>query len=161
MQDLHELKGKILGCCCKRKGYEPCHGDVLVRMLNEQIREQIKSENERVAKIEREKIMKEESNKVMAKFSILVEENRQILKTMKENNERERRETERINREQNEKKRVRYQDIIEKYGDDHEMSSLCKYIDRPLTPIRNIPSPPLSPMEFEIPGDNRTISPSA
>ncbi len=32
MADLHELKGKVLGCWCSPK---PCHGDVLVRLANE------------------------------------------------------------------------------------------------------------------------------
>ena len=30
--DLRELKGKRLGCSCKPK---PCHGDVLVRLIDE------------------------------------------------------------------------------------------------------------------------------
>ena len=29
-----ELTGKVLGCWCKRKGDEPCHGDVLLRWAN-------------------------------------------------------------------------------------------------------------------------------
>ncbi|SPN79294.1 Hypothetical protein ZAZAV_254 [Cedratvirus Zaza IHUMI] len=29
MEDIGELKGKILGCWCKKKGHEACHGDVL------------------------------------------------------------------------------------------------------------------------------------
>ena len=29
-----ELKGKILGCWCKVKGHEPCHGDVLADVAN-------------------------------------------------------------------------------------------------------------------------------
>lgn len=29
LSDLHELKGKVLGCWCKPK---PCHGDVLVEL---------------------------------------------------------------------------------------------------------------------------------
>lgn len=37
MNSLFELKGKILGCWCKKKGHEHCHGDVLVELLNEQI----------------------------------------------------------------------------------------------------------------------------
>jgi hypothetical protein len=32
---LPELVGKRLGCWCKRKGDEPCHGDVLVALLRE------------------------------------------------------------------------------------------------------------------------------
>ena len=31
-----ELKDKVLGCWCKMKGDEPCHGDVLVRIANEE-----------------------------------------------------------------------------------------------------------------------------
>jgi len=33
IQALPELKGKILGCWCKKKGHELCHGDVLVQLL--------------------------------------------------------------------------------------------------------------------------------
>lgn len=32
MADLHELQGKVLGCWCKPKA---CHGDVLVKLLDE------------------------------------------------------------------------------------------------------------------------------
>lgn len=32
LADLHELRGKVLGCWCKPKR---CHGDVLVRLANE------------------------------------------------------------------------------------------------------------------------------
>ena len=35
MDDLEELNGKILGCWCKKKGYEKCHGDILVKVFNE------------------------------------------------------------------------------------------------------------------------------
>ena len=31
LQDIYELKGKVLGCWCKPK---PCHGDVLVDIVN-------------------------------------------------------------------------------------------------------------------------------
>ena len=31
LKDLHELKGKILGCWCKPKS---CHGDVLIELVN-------------------------------------------------------------------------------------------------------------------------------
>lgn len=31
MQDLHELKGKVLGCFCKPQA---CHGDVLAELAN-------------------------------------------------------------------------------------------------------------------------------
>ncbi len=34
LASLHELKGKVLGCWCKIKGYEPCHGDVLIKYVN-------------------------------------------------------------------------------------------------------------------------------
>ena len=33
LDSLHELEGKVLGCWCKVKGHEPCHGDVLVELL--------------------------------------------------------------------------------------------------------------------------------
>lgn len=36
MKDLHELRGKVLGCWCAPK---PCHGDVLVRLVNETVRD--------------------------------------------------------------------------------------------------------------------------
>lgn len=32
LKDLHELKGKTLGCFCKPK---PCHGDVLIELINQ------------------------------------------------------------------------------------------------------------------------------
>ena len=32
LNSLHELKGKVLGCWCKPKA---CHGDVLVKLINE------------------------------------------------------------------------------------------------------------------------------
>ena len=32
LNDLHELKGKTLGCFCKPK---KCHGDILVELVNE------------------------------------------------------------------------------------------------------------------------------
>ena len=35
MAKLPSLKGKILGCWCKKKGDEPCHGDVLLKLLSE------------------------------------------------------------------------------------------------------------------------------
>ena len=31
LHELHELKGKILGCYCAPK---PCHGDVLIELVN-------------------------------------------------------------------------------------------------------------------------------
>lgn len=31
LDDLHELRGKVLGCWCKP---QPCHGDVLVELVN-------------------------------------------------------------------------------------------------------------------------------
>lgn len=36
MRSLHELDGKILGCFCKP---DKCHGDVLIKLLNEMISE--------------------------------------------------------------------------------------------------------------------------
>lgn len=32
LEQLHELEGKILGCWCKPK---KCHGDILIKLLNE------------------------------------------------------------------------------------------------------------------------------
>lgn len=32
MADLHELRGKVLGCWCAPK---PCHGDVLIKLVEE------------------------------------------------------------------------------------------------------------------------------
>jgi hypothetical protein len=37
MAALHELDSKRLGCWCKLRGDEPCHGDVLVRLRNQQL----------------------------------------------------------------------------------------------------------------------------
>ena len=33
LADLHELRGKVLGCWCAPK---QCHGDILARLVNEQ-----------------------------------------------------------------------------------------------------------------------------
>jgi hypothetical protein len=35
MRLLPSLKGKRLGCWCKKTGSEPCHGDVLVELIEE------------------------------------------------------------------------------------------------------------------------------
>jgi hypothetical protein len=35
LASLAELEGKTLGCWCKKKPTDPCHGDVLVRLVNE------------------------------------------------------------------------------------------------------------------------------
>jgi hypothetical protein len=35
LADLEELRGKVLGCWCKKKPEDPCHGDVLVQLLRE------------------------------------------------------------------------------------------------------------------------------
>jgi len=32
--DIHELKGKVLGCWCKKKHTDICHGDVLAKLAN-------------------------------------------------------------------------------------------------------------------------------
>ena len=34
MKDIPELKGKVLGCWCKKRGYEACHGDVLIYLAD-------------------------------------------------------------------------------------------------------------------------------
>lgn len=144
MAELHELKGKVLGCWCKKKGNEPCHGDVLVKLLNEQIREERRNVRETKRKNEEAKRNKEMSDNAMALLEKLLEENRQKIKEKKEQEETTRKgEKDRI-RTVNEKQWVRRQEVIEKYGVNHEMASQCKEIDRPLTPI----SPPtmISPL---------------
>ena len=35
LERLPQLRGKVLGCWCKKRGDEPCHGDVLVKLLKE------------------------------------------------------------------------------------------------------------------------------
>lgn len=34
MSNLHKLKGKRLACWCKDKPTKPCHGDILVELVN-------------------------------------------------------------------------------------------------------------------------------
>ena len=34
MAALPELQGRVLGCWCKVRGHEPCHGDVLAEICN-------------------------------------------------------------------------------------------------------------------------------
>ena len=41
LESLPELEGKILGCWCKPK---PCHGDVLIELLQEQPRKKRKND---------------------------------------------------------------------------------------------------------------------
>lgn len=36
MASLHELDGKVLGCWCKEKPSDSCHGDILVDLLRAQ-----------------------------------------------------------------------------------------------------------------------------
>lgn len=38
LKQLPELKGKVLGCWCKNKPEDPCHGDVLVEFVEKGIR---------------------------------------------------------------------------------------------------------------------------
>lgn len=33
LKDLDELKGKTLGCWCKKKPSDPCHGDILLELI--------------------------------------------------------------------------------------------------------------------------------
>lgn len=35
LSQLSELRGKILGCWCKKTGNELCHGDILIKLLSE------------------------------------------------------------------------------------------------------------------------------
>lgn len=32
---VEELDGRILGCWCVKKGHEPCHGKILIKIINE------------------------------------------------------------------------------------------------------------------------------
>lgn len=133
MKDLPELRGKVLGCWCKKRGDEPCHGDVLVKLLNEQIRNERKEFREMERKIE-----------AMILMEKLLAENRKKIKEKRELEETERNLKKESIRIANDKRWARRREVIEKYGEDHEMASLCEY-DRPLTPIRDIPiSPPLT-----------------
>jgi len=34
LKQVHELKGKTLGCWCKNSPSDPCHGDVLAELAN-------------------------------------------------------------------------------------------------------------------------------
>jgi len=34
LKDIEELRDKVLGCWCKFKPDNPCHGDVLIKLLN-------------------------------------------------------------------------------------------------------------------------------
>jgi hypothetical protein len=38
LNDLHELKGKVLGCWCKPQA---CHGDVLIELIKEEIKDEM------------------------------------------------------------------------------------------------------------------------
>jgi hypothetical protein len=40
-EDLPTLRGKVLGCWCKQKGDEPCHGDVLAELVNREASEHV------------------------------------------------------------------------------------------------------------------------
>lgn len=51
---LLELDGKNLGCWCKEKGNEPCHGDIILKYLNK-LREYIKENKEN--KLDLDKIL--------------------------------------------------------------------------------------------------------
>ncbi len=35
IEDIRELKGKVLGCWCKDTSSTPCHGDILAELANE------------------------------------------------------------------------------------------------------------------------------
>lgn len=37
IHSLHELTGKRLGCWCKVKGHEACHGDILVELYKQHV----------------------------------------------------------------------------------------------------------------------------
>ena len=52
---LSELRGKRLGCWCKHKGSESCHGDVLLKLLQEQDTAQLKEKQPEVPISEKER----------------------------------------------------------------------------------------------------------
>lgn len=41
MSSLRELSGHVLGCWCKKKSKDPCHGDVLVLLFMEKYKNQL------------------------------------------------------------------------------------------------------------------------
>lgn len=134
MEDLYELKGKVLGCWCKKKGNEPCHGDVLVKLLNEQIREERKENRKMKRKIKEDKKNKEMSDKAMVHLEKLLDENRRKI----EDRDMERKVEDEIIKATVSKRWARRREVIEKYGENHEVSSLCEDTDRPLTPIMDL-----------------------
>lgn len=42
IDEVEELRGKVMGCFCKPK---PCHGDILIKILNERDSERQKNSN--------------------------------------------------------------------------------------------------------------------
>ncbi|EGG22443.1 hypothetical protein DFA_04565 [Cavenderia fasciculata] len=66
MNSLEELVGKRLGCWCKGKepGVNPCHGDILVKLLNEHLL--LKKEEEEKKKI-KEKEQQQSDNNIIIK----------------------------------------------------------------------------------------------
>lgn len=145
MEDLPELKGKVLGCWCKKKGNEPCHGDVLVNLLNEQIRDERKKIREMKRKIEDDKKNKEMSDNAMALLEKLLDENKRKMKEK----DTERKVNEEKNKAEVLKRYTKRQEVIDKYGENHEMASLCDDGgDRPPTPIRDSPISPINSLDF-------------
>jgi len=37
LSQVGELKGKVLGCWCKKRGTEPCHADILLKLANKAV----------------------------------------------------------------------------------------------------------------------------
>ncbi|MDD4931452.1 MAG: DUF4326 domain-containing protein [Candidatus Colwellbacteria bacterium] len=144
MEDLPELKGKVLGCWCKKKGNEQCHGDVLVNLLNEQIRDERKKIREMKRKIEDDKKNKEMSDNAMALLEKLLDENKRKMKEK----DTERKVNEEKNKAAVSKQWARRREVIETYGENHDIASQCEDTDRPLTPIRDSPDSPISPLDI-------------
>ncbi|KAL9648785.1 hypothetical protein ABK040_003719 [Willaertia magna] len=50
LKDLNELDGKVLGCWCKSSPNVPCHGDVLVELVNKKLKEEKENQSKQEEK---------------------------------------------------------------------------------------------------------------
>lgn len=135
MNDLYELKGKVLGCWCKIKGNEPCHGDVLINLLNEQIRNKRKLESQNTEMFEKLELDKKNTKLVMKQLDVIVNENKLIANKKKLQDENDHKQIEKLQINKNKKRVDRHQEIVKTYGSKHDLSSVCEENDRPLTPL--------------------------
>jgi len=151
MNDLHELKGKVLGCWCKKKGNEPCHGDILVKLLNEQIICEKKKVHEMERIREENRIKEENSDKAMVIYNKFLEEKEKMNVEKKESDKLERMVEEEKLKTENDNLIIRRKKVVEKYGENHEMASQCK--DRHKTRQIKTTSRPLIYDDFDKSGD--------